>query len=281
MGVIREPAVAGAFYPDDPKALAAEIRRYVSKAAFDAIEGDIVGVISPHAGYVYSGQVAGYGMRAISGRAYDTVVVIGPSHRAYFKGAAIMSKGGYRTPLGMTDIDEDLAAAIMREGGPASENVGVHGAEHSLEVQIPFLQTVLKGFKIVPIVMGSQETNTCEDLAGIVSRGIKALGRRVLVVGSTDLSHYYSYAHAVKLDKHIVDRLEAFDIKGMVDDFDAEISEACGRGPMIVTMMVSKALGATKCKVLKYANSGDVSGDRGNVVGYTSAVFCRTEGAKE
>ena len=281
MGVIREPAVAGAFYSDDPLALAAEIRRYVNRAAFEAIEGDIVGVISPHAGYVYSGQVAGYGMRAISGRIYDTVVIIGPSHRAYFEGAAIMSKGGYRTPLGMVDIDEGLAAAIVKEGVVVSENVGVHGAEHSLEVQIPFLQTVLSGFKIVPIIMGSQETDTCEKLAGNVYRGIKALGRRVLIVGSTDLSHYYGYDHAVTLDKHIVDRLEAFDIKGMADDFDAEISEACGRGPMIVTMMISKVLGATKSKVLKYANSGDVSGDKGNVVGYTSAVFYRTEGAKE
>jgi AmmeMemoRadiSam system protein B len=277
MGVVREAVASGTFYPGDPKTLAGEIDGYLARATFAPIEGRVIGLISPHAGYVYSGQVAAYGMKALGRAAYDTVILIGPSHRAHFQGAAMMKSGKYRTPLGTVDIDEDLAEAILKEGNLVSENHGAHGPEHSLEVQLPFLQTVLGSFKLVPIVMGSQETDVCAALAGMIRGGVKALGQRVLIVGSTDLSHYYPYAQAIKLDKVVVDRLDAFDIRGLIDDFEAENCEACGRGPIVVTMMLSKALGATKGRVLKYANSGDVSGDKETVVGYTSAVFFQEE----
>ena len=281
MGVVREAVVAGTFYPDEPKTLAAEIREYLKNAKIEEIDGEIVGIISPHAGYIYSGHVAAYGMKAVSKRSYDTVVVIGPSHRTYFEGAALMDTGKYRTPLGVVDIDEDLARAIMEESKLVFPNAGIHGPEHSLEVQVPFLQTVLTGFKLVPIVMGSQEGNMCESLSRAVYEAIRRVGKHVLIVGSTDLSHYHSYNEAMKLDKVVTDRLERFDIRGMMEDFNGEICEACGKGPIIVTMLLSRMLGAEKSKVLKYANSGDVSGDRRNVVGYTSAVFYRAEKAGE
>jgi AmmeMemoRadiSam system protein B len=281
MGLVREAAVAGTFYPDDPKILAGEIQGYLKNAKVEEIEGEVVGLISPHAGYVYSGQVAAYGMKAIISRGhYDTVIVIGPSHRAYFEGAAIMDRGSYRTPLGAVDIDEELARAIMDESKLVFSNIGVHGPEHSLEVQIPFLQTVLSNFKLVPMVMGSQEGDVCESLAKAIYGGIKRRGKHVLVVGSTDLSHYHSYAEAKKLDKLVVNRLEKFDVQGMLEDFNGEMCEACGRGPIVVTMMLSRLLGASESKVLKYANSGDVSGDKSQVVGYTSAVFYCTEKAR-
>ena len=181
-------------------------------------------------------------MKAAGKGAYDAVIVIGPSHRAYFKGAAIMGRGGYRTPLGTVDIDEDLAAAILKADGPVAENVQIHGAEHSLEVQVPFLQTVFGEFRLVPIVMGSQERDVCEKLAAAMLKGIEASGRRTLIVGSTDLSHYHSYAEAVKLDRIVVDLLGDFDIGGLEEEFEKETCEACGRGPIMVTMMLSKAL---------------------------------------
>jgi MEMO1 family protein len=277
MSLVREAVVAGTFYSDNPKVLAMEIERYLNKAKFAAIDGEVVGMVSPHAGYVYSGQVAAYGMKAVSKSTYDTVIVIGPSHRAYFEKAAVMTGGSYRTPLGAVDIDEDLATAIVKEGGSVSSNAEHHGQEHSLEVQIPFLQTVFGSFKLVPIVMGSQETDKCEALAGTIVRAVADQGKRVLIVGSTDLSHYYPYDHAIRLDKVIVDRLERFDARGLADDLDVELCEACGRGPMIVTMMAARALGATKSRVLKYANSGDVSGDKSGVVGYVSAVFFKAK----
>jgi AmmeMemoRadiSam system protein B len=277
MGTVREAVVSGTFYPDNPKTLAGEIEGYLARATFAPVEGRVIGLISPHAGYVYSGQVAAYGMKALRRADYDTVILIGPSHRAYFQGAAIMKSGKYRTPLGTVDIDEEAAEAILKEGSLVSQDRGAHGPEHSLEVQLPFLQAVLGDFKLAPIVMGSQETDECAALAGIIGRGVKALGRRVLIVGSTDLSHYYPYAQAVKLDKIVVDRLDAFDIRGLIADFEAEHCEACGRGPILVTMMLSRELGATKGRVLKYANSGDVSGDKEGVVGYASAVFFQEE----
>jgi MEMO1 family protein len=126
--------------------------------------------------------------------------------------------------------------------------------------------------------MGAQETNRCSALAETIFRAVKDRGRRLLVVGSTDLSHYYPYSHAVKLDQAIVSRLDSFDVRGLAGDLDAEFCEACGRGPTLVTMMLSSALGATRAKVLKYANSGDVSGDRRSVVGYVSAVFLKGKG---
>ncbi|MDR2018253.1 MAG: AmmeMemoRadiSam system protein B [Syntrophobacterales bacterium] len=281
MGMVREPVVSGTFYPDDPKILADNIRGYLRNAKFERIKGEIVGIVSPHAGYIYSGQVVAYGMKAVSMGSYDTVIVMGSSHREYFEGAAIMDAGRYRTPLGSVDIDEELARAIMDENKLVFSDAEIHGPEHSLEVQIPFLQTVLSGFKLVPMVIGSHEGDICASLARAIYEGIRREGRRrhILLVGSTDLSHYHSYADAMRLDKLVVDRLETFDIQGMMEDFNNEICEACGKGPIIVTMMLSRLLGAGTSKVLKYTNSGDVSGDKGNVVGYMSAVFYRAEGA--
>lgn len=275
MSEVRNAVVAGTFYSDNPKVLAMEIERYLNKAKFEALDGEVVGMVSPHAGYVYSGQVAAFGMKAVMNGPFDTVILIGPSHRAYFEKAAVMIKGSYRTPLGAVEIDEEIASAIVKEGGLASPNEEAHGQEHSLEVQLPFLQMALASFKLVPIVMGSQETEKCRALAASIFRAVKDRGKRLLVVGSTDLSHYYPYGHAVKLDQVIVNRLEKYDIEGLSQDLDAELCEACGRGPMMVTMMLSRALGASRSKVLKYANSGDVSGDKRSVVGYVSAVFLK------
>jgi MEMO1 family protein len=280
MDPVREAVVNGTFYPDNPEKLTGQIKKYLDNAEFETIEGAITGMISPHAGYVYSGQVAAYGMKALSGSPYDTVIVIAPSHRKRFEGAAVMVKGSYRTPLGLVGIDEETAAAVIREGNDIFSDRDAHILEHALEVQIPFLQVVLKDFKIVPIIMGTQETHICNILSAALHKVINGSGKRFLVVGSSDLSHYYPYDHAKKLDEIVIRCLEKYDIQGMTDAFDAEKCEACGKGPIITTMLLSKLLGATKSRVLKYANSGDVSGDKSSVVGYVSAVFYKIEGVK-
>ncbi len=276
MGFVREAAVSGTFYPGNSRTLTKDIEKYLDNAVFDAVEGEIVGVISPHAGYMYSGPIAAYGYKAISHTTYDTVIVIAPSHRMYFEGAAILEKGSYRTPLGTVDIDEELAAEIVRKDRVVIPNIEAHKGEHSLEVQLPFLQVVLKGFKIVPLIIGTQTVDVCEKLSACLYETIKDRNRSILVVGSTDLSHYHPYLSAVELDNVVVKHLSDFDIKGMSDDFNMNKFEACGAGPMITTMMLSKKLGATSSKVLKYANSGDVSGDKSSVVGYVSCVFYKT-----
>jgi AmmeMemoRadiSam system protein B len=273
MGYIREPSVSGTFYPDNPKTLTRNIEAYLKNANIDSINGEILGLISPHAGYVYSGQVAAYGYKAIIGYPYETVIIIAPSHRSHFEGVAMLEKGGYLTPLGVVPVDEEFTGEIVKRQSVIRPNVDAHRGEHSLEVQVPFLQVVLKDFAIVPLIMGSQDHTVCEALADCLHGVINTSKKRILVVGSTDLSHYYPYAEAVELDTVVRQRLETYDIKGLQGDLRKGTCEACGAGPMISTMLLSQKLGATGSKVLKYANSGDVSDDRSGVVGYISCVF--------
>lgn len=276
MGLVREPAVSGMFYPDDPGELREDIERYLKNAAVSPIPGQITGIIAPHAGYVYSGQVAAYGFKTIADRVFDTVIVLAPSHRVYFEGVAVMEKGSYRTPLGLVRIDEETVTDLVRSSAAVKPFAEVHKGEHSLEVQIPFLQSLLKDFAIVPLIMGTQTVDLCTILSDCIESVIRKGNRKFLVVGSTDLSHYHSYSAAVKLDGVIVGHLEHFDIQGMIKDLDMNKGEACGAGPMLTTMMVSDKLGAQHSRVMKYANSGDVSGDKSAVVGYVSAVFYRS-----
>jgi len=276
MGYIREPSVSGTFYPDNPKILTKNIEAYLKNASFDVIEGEILGLISPHAGYMYSGQVAAYGYKAIMGLSYETVIVIAPSHRSRFEGVAVLEKGGYRTPLGVVPVDEEFTGEIVNLQTFIRPNVDAHRGEHSLEVQVPFLQVVLKDFTMVPLIMGSQDPALSEALADCLHGVMKKTKKRVLIVGSTDLSHYYPYSEAVELDSIVRQHLEAYDTQGLQDNLRNGTCEACGAGPIISTMLLSQKLGATRSKVLKYANSGDVSGDRNGVVGYISCVFMRS-----
>lgn len=222
---------------------------------------------------MFSGQVAAYGFKALIGNTYDTVVIVAPSHKAYFQGVAIQDTGGYRTPLGLAAIDEEAAGAITKAGTVVSSNATAHKGEHAIEVQLPFLQVVLGDVAIVPLVMGDQAIRTCMELADQIVSGLSGLNRRALIIGSTDLSHYYPYARAIQLDGAITRRLSAFDPKGLEEDLKAERGEACGAGPMIATMLTAQKLGADRAAVLKYANSGDVSGDKSAVVGYVSCAF--------
>lgn len=270
---IREAAVSGSFYPDNPSALKRDIEKFINNATIEPVAGDITGIISPHAGYMYSGPVAAYGFKAVSKSRYDTVVIIAPSHRAYFQGVSVMDRGAYRTPLGLVDIDEAIAGAVMEKSPMITDNIDVHKREHSLEVQLPFLQYVLKDFRIVPLIMGSQDLAVCRILSESLYEVIKNNDKRFLIVGSTDLSHYYPYKEAITLDGVAVKHIGDFDIEGSVRDLERGRYEACGAGPMITTMMLSKQLGATEARVLKYANSGDVSGDKSGVVGYVSGIF--------
>ncbi len=275
MADIRLPAVSGTFYPGNPDVLRKDIEGYFSKARVDRIpdSATVKGIISPHAGYMYSGQTAAYGYKALAGSRYDTVIIVAPSHRSFFAGAALDNRRLYRTPLGDIPIDQELTEELLGESGVMHANPKVHEGEHSLEVQLPFLQFVLKSFTIVPVIMGTQDPQSSEDLSNALSDCLGKKGKRFLVVGSTDLSHYYPYDYAVQLDSVVVRHLEGFDIEGMLKDLTTEQYEACGAGPMITVMMVSRQLGADRGKVLNYANSGDVSGDRSSVVGYVSAVF--------
>ena len=280
MKEIREPAVAGMFYPDKPDILSRDVKQYLENAKKEKIEGEIVALLSPHAGYMYSGQVAAYAYKLIEGKDLDSVVMIAPSHQALFKGASLYDRGGFRTPLGVVPIDVELSKKLMERRKEIQFLPEAHAQEHSLEVQIPFLQIVSKSFKLVPIVMEPYWSwETCQSLASAIAETVK--GKKVLLVASSDLSHYHPYDHAVRLDKIVLNHIERFDPEGLYRDLKENRCEACGGGPIISIMLAAKALGANRGKVLKYLNSGDVTGDRSRVVGYGAAVFYKTIGGTE
>jgi AmmeMemoRadiSam system protein B/AmmeMemoRadiSam system protein A len=277
METIREPAVSGMFYPEKPDVLSRDVKRYLENAKKEKIDGEVIALVSPHAGYMYSGQVAAYAYKLIEGKNFSSVVVIAPSHRALFKGAAIYDRGSYRTPLGLVPIDVDLSKKMMERRKEIQFIPEAHSQEHALEVQIPFLQEVLKTFKLVPIVMEPYWSwESCQSLASVIAEAVR--GKNVLLVASSDLSHFHSYEKAVALDRIVLDHIDRFDPEGLNGDLKKGRCEACGGGPLLTIMLAAKALGANKGKVVKYLNSGDVTEDRSRVVGYGAGVFYKASG---
>jgi AmmeMemoRadiSam system protein B/AmmeMemoRadiSam system protein A len=280
-GEVRPPAVAGQFYPGNPDSLARDVDRFIAAAGAVEVDGDVVGIVAPHAGYVYSGGVAGHAYAAVKGRAYDTVVVVAPSHRVAFRGTAVYAEGAYRTPLGTVPVDAGLAAAILDSAAGIVDEPRVHRDEHSLEVQVPFLQRALGRFSIVPVIMGDQSHSAVRALGGRIASAVAgAPDRRVLLVASTDLSHYHDQRTAERLDGRVVEAVAAFDPDGLVRLLASAECEACGGGPTAAVMTAALALGADESRVLAYATSGDVTGDTDQVVGYMSAVFVRPASAQ-
>ncbi len=274
MKSLRESAVDGMFYPENKAALLREIDEYLQKADVKDTPESTIGIVAPHAGYMYSGQVAAYSYKAIEGKPYELVYVVGPSHRARFNGVAVWDKGAFETPIGKITIDEYMVEQIIASHGIVMANRDVHLEEHSLEVQLPFLQRTLGTFSLVPLVMGVQTPEVCEELAQLLFGIIqKNSGVNTLIVCSTDLSHYYSYERSKILDSVVLGDLNAFDVSAMIHDTESGRTEACGAGALISVMMLCQMLGANRGKVLSYANSGDISGDQSAVVGYVSAVF--------
>ncbi|UCB52758.1 MAG: AmmeMemoRadiSam system protein B, partial [Candidatus Zixiibacteriota bacterium] len=284
MGQVRKPAVAGQFYPGDAVTLTRQLSDFFKKARKEPVPGKIVALISPHAGYMYSGQVAAHSFKLLDGLEFETVVVISPCHVAYFPGASIYNGGSYETPLGQIPVDTSLAGAIADSDERIFLSTKGHDfaggrGEHSLEVELPFLQLVLGRFKLVPVVMGDGDWATCEALGQALSTVLE--GREALIVASTDLSHFHAYDEAVRLDNVVLDHVNAFDPKELHSDLASKVCEACGGGPVVATMLAAKGLGADKAKVLQYANSGDVTGDRSGVVGYMAAVMYDSKAAAE
>jgi AmmeMemoRadiSam system protein B len=271
---IRRPVVAGQFYTEDPECLAAEIDGFLERATQEPLPGEVLALIAPHAGYMFSGQVAGYAYRQVRQKSFSSAVVVAPSHRTAFAGASVYHQGGYQTPLGLVPVNAPLASTIMSRWDRLNYYPQAHALEHSLEVQLPFLQRALGQFQLVPVIMGDQDLSTCQMLAGALASALK--GENVLLVASSDLSHYHSYDQAVELDKVILEAVKAFDAEKLHRALWDGKGEACGGGPMVTVMLAARMLGADRADVLRYANSGDVTGDRGHVVGYMAAAIYRS-----
>lgn len=275
----RPAAVAGAFYPADPRELARTVDDLLAKAAPPALEGGPVALVVPHAGYMYSGGVAAQAYALLKGRKYERVVVISPSHVDAFGFAAVYDGDAYATPLGAVPVDKAFAARLSRSGsglqlsGRGHETRGERG-EHALEVQLPFLQRALGEFRLVPIVMGDQRYEACRAVGVALAKAIEG-GGETLIVASSDLSHFHRYDDAVRLDRRLLKAIEEWDYYTMARNFELNVWEACGGGPIVAAMIAAERLGARQVRVLKYANSGDVTGDRTQVVGYAAVAFFR------
>ena len=272
-GGVKEPNVAGGFYPADKAELSKMIETYLDEAVLpqEAPQDPLV-LIVPHAGYVYSGPVAAYGFKEIRGKRFDTVVVMAPSHFFPFRGAAVFREGAFRTPLGDVPVDSETTAALLKRFPDlVLDAPQVFGREHALEVEIPFLQTVLSGFKIVPIIVGESTPNDLKMLGEGLAEILK--DKKALVVASSDMSHYKTYATACALDRQTIDYILEGDAQGLWDAAEAGGGNLCGICPVQVGMYYAQARGARKVTLLKYANSGDTAGDKSRVVGYCSIVF--------
>ena len=267
---MRPAAVAGTWYPGTAAALAAAVDDYLAPVTRD-VAGDLVALVAPHAGLIYSGPVAAHAYRLVAGRTFDVAVLIGPSHFVGFDGVAVHPAGGFETPYGVVPVDAACAADLMRAAPLIHERPAAHAREHSLEMQLPFLQRVAPGIPIVPLVMGRQTAGTARGLADGLAAVLR--GRSALLVASTDLSHYHDAVTAARLDAVVIDHVSRFDADGLQAALDARPDHACGGGPTVAVMRAARQLGARDAVVLHYADSGDISGDKSAVVGYLAAAF--------
>ncbi|MFH1126050.1 MAG: AmmeMemoRadiSam system protein B [Candidatus Altiarchaeota archaeon] len=256
---IREPAVSGQFYPDKAVELEFMIKEYLAEAVPGKSQLRVRGLVSPHAGYVYSGPIAAYGYRQLANQSYSTIIILGPSHHVLLSGAAFDNVTHFKTPLGLIPIS--LKAEELAKEKIFTVNHEAHSQEHSIEVQLPFLQEVLKGnFTIIPIVTGDVDP---QELASVL---LKYIDDDTLVIASSDLSHYYPYDTAVALDSNCVKSIPNLDFSGMSK------CEACGEIPILTLMWIAKKSGWGGVE-LNYRNSGDTAGTKDRVVGYMSAAF--------
>ncbi len=272
---IRENTGAGMWYPANPTDLRQTIDLYLSRADSTPPEGKIVAGIVPHAGYIYSGQVAAYTYKLIQNSPFKRVVLIGFSHRVPFRGFSVSQYSGYKTPLGVALIDQDFSRALLSVSPQKKWIPQAEAQEHSLENQIPFLQAVLKDFKMVLVFMGEQDFQTCSLLARELAR-LLANTSDTVILASTDLSHFHTDQQARTLDGDFIRHVREFAPEALAKAVVSGSCEACGAGPAIAGMLAARELGANHSVILNYANSGDVTGDRRQVVGYLSAALIKT-----
>jgi AmmeMemoRadiSam system protein B len=270
---VRKAAVAGSWYPGSAAALVAAVDRHLAEAdrADRHVPGNLVALIAPHAGLMYSGPVAAHAYRLLRDRAFDVAVLVGPSHFVGFDGVSIYPAGGFDTPFGVASIDTACANALLEAAPLVREHPAAHAREHSLEMQLPFLKHLGPDLPIVPLVMGYQTGETARALGDALVTALR--GRKALLVASTDLSHYHDARIASELDAVVIDCVSRFDDEGLQVALDARPDHACGGGPTVAVMRAARLAGARDAVVLKYADSGDVSGDKSAVVGYLAAAF--------
>ncbi len=269
--IIRQPSVAGIFYPDKSEELESLINSYIDAATISLPEDILpLGGVVPHAGYSFSGKIAAYLYKAIANLLPKRVILIGPSHYHHFKQCSIYNGGAFRTPFGIIEVDAAYSRCLSAHHNIVMDDMG-HGREHSLEVQLPFLQHIFyHDFPIVPIAMGNQYPETIDQLVDALC---DCWENGQIVLASSDLSHYYSYEKAIVMDTTFTELLCAKDLPGLWDALKQHRIEACGFGPIMVLLELGNRLTSAGVDALKYANSGDITEEKSHVVGYLSALI--------
>jgi AmmeMemoRadiSam system protein B len=276
---MRAPAVAGQFYEGSREELLKQIewcyRHPVGPGKLPKLgrgERRMLGLVSPHAGYVYSGPVAAHGFAALAqdGRP-ERMVILGPNHHGIGSGVSLVSSGKWRTPLGEVEVDGELARAILSESEIIDDDEEAHRLEHSIEVQLPFLQHLLGEFRFVPICMMFQDARTSLEVGEALASACK--GKDILFIASTDLTHYEPHEQALKKDRVAIEKILSLDPIGLVETVEGEGISMCGYGPVAAMLEACRRLGAGRAKLLKHATSGETSGFMGEVVGYASVAI--------
>jgi AmmeMemoRadiSam system protein B len=275
---LRPSPIAGQWYPGDPERLAREVDGYVAAARLPAISGQVVAVMAPHAGHRYSGPVAGYAFAALRGLSPELVAVISPMHYPYPQPLITTAHGAYATPLGVIPVDatalEALDERLQEQLGFGLTRVA-NDPEHSLEIELPFLQRVLSDpFHLLPVMVRDQSARTAQVLGEALAEVLA--GRRALLVASSDLSHYYPQKLAISLDAAMLSQVAAFDPQGVIHIEEAGKGFACGRAAVAAVLWAARGLGADRAQILRHATSGDVTGDYSQVVGYGAAIMTRS-----
>jgi AmmeMemoRadiSam system protein B/AmmeMemoRadiSam system protein A len=275
--------MAGNWYPGDPDELKATVDGFLSKV--EAVDGEPIGLVVPHAGYQYSGQVAAYGFKQMEGVPYDVAVIISADHQPPISNPiSVWAEGGFETPLGVVPVDQPLAKALMEADPQIKFDPAAHEQEHMIEIELPFLQRVCPTCKIVPILMGTEDDKTTQALAEALLSVLP--GRRAVIIASSDLAHYPDYQNAIRVDNEVLGAIETGDparVRSTIDQMMAKgitnlVTCACAEAPILVTMRVAQGLGANTTTVLDRSTSGDQpGGDQSQVVGYGAVMIWRYE----
>jgi len=276
---VRPSPIAGAWYEGDPKALARAVDVYLDRAELPELPGQVVAVVAPHAGHIYSGPVAGYAFATVRGRSLDLVAVVSPMHQPYYEPLLTTAHGAYGTPLGPVAVDTitlaELDERLQKSLGYGLTKVA-YDQEHSLEIELPFLQCALNGeFKLLPVMVRTQSAKVSRQLGMDLAESLR--GKNALLVASTDLSHFYTQKEAVVFDTEMLRRIESFDPEAVFCAEEENKGYACGLGALTAVLWAARELGGDSVKVLRHATSGDVTGDYSSVVGYGAAVVTRTK----
>lgn len=266
--MIRNPYVAGYFYPDSPSELKAMIAGYVDKKA---PKEDVIGLLVPHAGYMYSGPVTGATISRIKFK--DTFIVMGPSHSGRGKPYSVMPEGTWKMPFGDVEVDAELARKIITMSKYLKEDYEAHRDEHAVEVQLPFLQYLKPDVKIVPIILGYTDASILKEIGRDIARAIKELNREVVILASGDMTHYETHAAATEKDHKAVEAMLTLDEEELTRRYQRLSISMCAYGPVMVLMSTAKELGAASGELVMYRTSGDTTKDYDAVVGYAGVIF--------